>query len=981
MYYAHNYAQIIEEIRPFFSTPGVEPDPGTPCVVKKNPGKSSLKRKRMRRRECAPEYCGCRLCHTQKSPLTGDSRGRVKCIACKNVEMNADCFRGSEPRYCGNCFLKTSTLISGGSSSSSNKRQKVDSIRHEPRKVQRPKESPVSGGSVVKYANTRHSGTIRDFVPRESDDEESDYDPTFDEQHRDDDKGATKLVQDFDDVTCTSSVKRRNSLLSYFKKTTTSSSNNSNNTTVIDYSIGTSSANKNSSAQSDVLSIYSSSDDDDVQDDNHHQDFLSEKARPRKIKMIHIANRITGSRISSGKKKSDCSTMTSGDAIRAWGSILKFATHKIIKKSIKNVDGTDGFASNLLWCDYCHNEMAIKKSTIKNHIKSEKHVRMKNARIEQQAQISTLTNSYIRRQNAASSSRQGQSGITVAADILAYRHLVLRSFLQGGVPLHHFQGLQPIKSLLQSSAESADLSYDSMLKLIPYVRDEERQLISEEIKGRPVAFIFDGTTDADEVFCVVLRFVDKNKWIAHRCVALRLFSRSFTGDDLAKTLGEILTAPHSAKTQLPSYLIEYDNLQFAIMDGASVNQKAIKNIQVFVPFLKQVVCLSHTCNVYGSTFTNDDNIFSLLKNFIQLWSRLVKNSHACRRIFRDKSGHAVQHLSYVRWFTFSDVCSQVLDNFEHVKAVVTDESMKDREECRVKLSELINNNDDKTKLKGEGLLLISLAVIRDVCDPIRKACYLLEGDGFVAPFAYDIYESMSSGIVNLDKEIFEFIDGNINSAVTRSELYQKYLPETYKVMSKLPANMKENAKDYMEDVELAIRNLMQKITYTSTKKFMDQLNVFKGAKFCNIAFIYTESMDPLQRELDECPCFELLPHLSDAHKDGMRSEFKKYKQCVTKYIDKIPFGDKSMSTLNKFFMADNKLWIFWREHSIELPFWYKTAEHFALIATSSASVERVFSLYDGKFSEKQQSALQDYKEGAVMVHANYNFRKSSSKID
>ena len=46
-----------------------------------------------------------------------------------------------------------------------------------------------------------------------------------------------------------------------------------------------------------------------------------------------------------------------------------------------------------------------------------------------------------------------------------------------------------------------------------------------------------------------------------------------------------------------------------------------------------------------------------------------------------------------------------------------------------------------------------------------------------------------------------------------------------------------------------------------------------------------------------------------------------------------------------------------------------------LIATSSASVERVFSLYEGKFSDKQQSALQDYKEG-VMIHANYNFRKN-----
>ncbi len=978
MYYAHNYAQRIEEIRPFFQHPVWNPVQKSLCVVRK----SSLKRKRMNRRRDAPEYCGCICCQQRNSPLCRDSRGRVKCITCKNVEMNADCFSGSLPRNCGNClsilralpaphnFRKTTAASSGTNNEGRNKKQKVHNIPPQ------PVSQPVSGGSS-KYANTRHSGTITDYKPRESDDEESDYDPTLDEAaNRDDDKGA-KLLEDYDDVTNTSSSsqKRPKTMYSYLIKTT-SSSNNSNNTTVVDNSIGTSSANNNSSAQSDALSICSSSD-DDVQDDNHNNDFLqlSERARPRSIKSIHITNPISGSRTSSGKKKSDCSTITSSDGIKRWGAKLDFTAHKIIKKSIKNVDGTDGFASHTLWCDYCHHEVAIKKSSIKNHIKSKKHVNMKDARIVQQAQIITLTDSYIRRQKAASSLQQGQSGITVAADILAYRHQVLKAFLQAGLPLHHFQGLKPIKVLLQSAAESADLSYDSMLKLIPYVRDEERQLISEEIKGRPVAFIFDGTTDTDEVFCVVLRFVDKDKWIAHRCVALRLFSRSFNGDHLAKTLIDILTKDNSAKTQLPSYLIQDDNLHFAIMDGASVNQKAIKNIKVFVPYLKQVVCLSHCCNVFGTTFTNDD-VFSRLKNFIQLWSRLVKNSHACRRIFRDKSKHAVQHLSYVRWFTFSDVCNQVYDNFEYVKALVTDESIKDREECRIKLHALINENDDATKLHGEELLLISLAVIRDVCDPIRKACYLLEGDGFLAPFAYDIYESMSSAIVNLDQQIFKLTDGDTNSDVSRNDLYQDYLPETYKVMSKLPANMKEKAKDYMKKVEEAIRNLMQKISYTNREKLADQLNVFEGGKFCNIAFIYTETMVSLQRKLDVCPCFALLPHLSTEHKDGMRREFEKYKQCVTTYIDKIPCDDFSMSNLNKLFMADNKLWIFWREHSIELPFWYKTAEHFALIATSSASVERVFSLYDGKFTDKQQSALQDYKEGAVMVHANYNFRNN-----
>lgn len=867
--------------------------------------------------------------------------------------------------------VRTTTAASSGiTNEGRNKKQKVNNI------PELPKNLPVSGG-MSRFANKRHSGTITDSVFW-SDDDGSDYDPAIDED-RDDDKGP-KLINDFDDVNTSSSQKTRNTMFNFFKKIT-SSSNNSNNTTVVDNCIGNNSRannNVNSSAQSDVLSftIYSSSD-DDVQDDNNHNNDslqLSERARDRKIKTVQFPKPISTSRTSGGKKKSDCSTLTSSDGIKRWGAKLDFSTHKIIKKSIKNIDGTDGFVSDVLWCDYCHHEVAIKKSSIANHIKSDKHVRSKEAIGGQKAQFNNLSHSYLRRQRAASSSQEGPSGITVAADILAYRHQVLKAFLQEGIPLHVFQGLKPIKVLLQSAAQSADLSYDSMLKLIPNVREEERQFISEEIKGRPVAFIFDGTTDTDEVFCVVLRFVDKDLRIAHRCVALRLYSRSFTGQNLASTLNYILSKDYDDDSMLPSYKIKDRDLQFAIMDGASVNQKAIKRMtEFYLPHLKQVVCLSHCCNVYGNEFTNDDS-FSQLKNFIQLWSRLVKNSHACRRIFREKSRHAVQHLSYVRWFTFSDVCNQVYDNFEHVKALVTDESIKDREECRSKLTALINEDDDDSKLNGEGLLLISLAVIRDVCDPIRKACYLLEGDGFLAPFAYDIYMSMSSGIVNLGDEIFRLTDGNRNTNVSRNDLYQEYLPETYKVMQKLPANMKEKAKNYMNQVEEAVCNLMQKITSTNDGKLNDQLNVFQGGKFCNIAFVYTNSMDSLQKELDECPCFALLPHLSTEHKNGMRREFQQYKECATKYIDKLPCDDLSMLNLNNLFMAGDKLWIFWREHSIQLPFWYKTAEHFALIATSSASVERVFSLYDGKFTDKQQSALQDYKEGAVMVHANYNFR-------
>ena len=72
--------------------------------------------------------------------------------------------------------------------------------------------------------------------------------------------------------------------------------------------------------------------------------------------------------------------------------------------------------------------------------------------------------------------------------------------------------------------------------------------------------------------------------------------------------------------------------------------------------------------------------------------------------------------------------------------------------------------------------------------------------------------------------------------------------------------------------------------------------------------------------------------------------------------------------------ADN-LWEFWKTNAILCPTWFKAACEVAIVMTSSASVERMFSLYDSLFNDYQQNALEDYKSGAVMLHFNEKQRK------
>ena len=51
------------------------------------------------------------------------------------------------------------------------------------------------------------------------------------------------------------------------------------------------------------------------------------------------------------------------------------------------------------------------------------------------------------------------------------------------------------------------------------------------------------------------------------------------------------------------------------------------------------------------------------------------------------------------------------------------------------------------------------------------------------------------------------------------------------------------------------------------------------------------------------------------------------------------------------------------------------AEEVALIMTSSAFVERVFSIYDSLFGKEQQSTLEDRREASVLMRVNGNERK------
>ena len=72
--------------------------------------------------------------------------------------------------------------------------------------------------------------------------------------------------------------------------------------------------------------------------------------------------------------------------------------------------------------------------------------------------------------------------------------------------------------------------------LIPFIRSEEQRQTQEEIKGREVLVIFDGTTHVAEAMAIVVRYVSRDWKITQRLVRALLVTITMCGEEVAREL-------------------------------------------------------------------------------------------------------------------------------------------------------------------------------------------------------------------------------------------------------------------------------------------------------------------------------------------------------------------------------------------------------------------------------------------------------------
>ena len=184
-----------------------------------------------------------------------------------------------------------------------------------------------------------------------------------------------------------------------------------------------------------------------------------------------------------------------------------------------------------LFCTACKEDVAL-KSNIELHIKSDKHTRGKEKLACKEKREHDIVKAL-----GAYDEEVHPVGETLPADQRIFRIKVVSTFLKAGVPLNKIDIFRDV--LEEGSYRLAGRR--PMSDLVPFIHSEEKQRIREEISGKDVAVIFDGTSRLGKAVVVVLRFVDSDWSPQQRLVRLQLLAKTMCGDEIARELVSILS--------------------------------------------------------------------------------------------------------------------------------------------------------------------------------------------------------------------------------------------------------------------------------------------------------------------------------------------------------------------------------------------------------------------------------------------------------
>ena len=297
-----------------------------------------------------------------------------------------------------------------------------------------------------------------------------------------------------------------------------------------------------------------------------------------------------------------------------------------------------------LFCEACREELSLKKSTILNRVRSQKHADSRKKREAKEAHEWDIAMA-LEKHNANEHLRSE----TLPEQQQVYRVKVVTALLRAGIPLSKLDSFRDV--LEENAYRLTDRRH--MSDLVPFILKEEEAHIRDEITGKYLSVIFDGTSRLGEALAVIVRFVGDEWVLEQRLIRMQMLSKSMSGEEITRELISILSVMYGVR----SYL-----LLAAMRDRASVNNLAMQTVRVVYPSLVDIGCFSHTIDHVGDNFKTP-----VLTDFMHSWISLFSHSPKTRLLWKSQVGRSMATYSATRWWNKWEVVKMVMTCFGDIE--------------------------------------------------------------------------------------------------------------------------------------------------------------------------------------------------------------------------------------------------------------------------------------------------------------------------
>ena len=626
----------------------------------------------------------------------------------------------------------------------------------------------------------------------------------------------------------------------------------------------------------------------------------SDRANARKIRPVKVTER-------KGKNKNSLPKVSAKDRVKMFAPL-----EPVVCKDCN------------IYYTACHLILSKKLSTLKNHFKSSAHISKKdaiNGSKERNERVQAIINMSIPTLQASTDTH---ATIVRTPNNVAFKeHLieVCYALLVEGIP---FTVLSTPNSELRRLLEvgRGKLPRRDVSDMVPAVLKGELKPIIDALKAaNAFSLAFDTTPERDEQFALVVRFVTNRGFILHRCLAFRLLAKSMKAGEIVNLIVQLFCV----ESQLP-----LNRVRCIARDGATVNTAAMNHLtHTMIPQCVDVICLSHTINWAGKKFTEScDHVDYIIRK----WAELGHNSLLLRREFHQRTGEQLKRLPKVRWFGWYEVAAQLHDHWDQVIECLHLENIGSPTLRRNLLQRVEANRAD---------IILEFSLLRDAAYPLVAACYALEGDGFLAPFAFDVLEHIQRIGRECTRNDIPFHENHsLTHLIAAAEGIHDDIGERNEAMRRTAAKARPVYNKLDEDLYHRVGG---------------EFLTFRACRLLQPNFIANNNIGAVTIELEHLAS---LPHVYVII-ESLREELAAYHAVAQNFVLPELFCERPVAA-----------WQFWLQHSLVLPHWFTAAREVALMFTSSASVERVFATYAHLFTDQQGQTLEDRREASVLMRYN-----------